>query len=229
MVKFKPRKDRYIRSIKTLKEFVSQKGSLANCTVQDIDFKDNYINWSQLQISHTTFLGCELKPEDACILLAKGAFLYPRLPDLPYNPYRNHLYSCLELMDGYSHENDLSLDYSIYRHFTESRYNPDINEALSQRVHDHAIDEALRGFLEFDEAGLSKKKCIGIMGGHGTLRTDEFHIKVAKTAKMLADAGYFVASGGGPGIMDLFACTDEPEEVLGFLTGHPPRRVDNGV
>ena len=49
---------------------------------------------------------------------------------------------------------------------------------------------------------MTEKKCVGFMGGHGTLRTDEFYTKTALTAKLLAEAGYFVVSGGGPGIME---------------------------
>jgi predicted Rossmann-fold nucleotide-binding protein len=40
------------------------------------------------------------------------------------------------------------------------------------------------------------------MGGHSTLRTDEYYTKTAMTAKLLTEAGYFIVSGGGPGIME---------------------------
>ena len=40
------------------------------------------------------------------------------------------------------------------------------------------------------------------MGGHSTKRTDEFYTKTALTTKLLSEAGYFVVSGGGPGIME---------------------------
>jgi len=40
------------------------------------------------------------------------------------------------------------------------------------------------------------------MGGHSTKRTDPNFTKAALTAQALASDGYFIASGGGPGIME---------------------------
>jgi hypothetical protein len=91
MVKFRPSTDHLITSIKTLQAFLAQGTSLAYCTLQDLDFRENAIDWMQIQLDHTTFLGCELKSSDELILREKGAFIYPRHPDLPYNPYRREL------------------------------------------------------------------------------------------------------------------------------------------
>ncbi len=202
MVKFKPRKDRYIKSIKSLTAFLAQGESLANCTLVDLDFKEAAIGWMQVRIDHTTFLGCTFRSSDELILREKGAFFYPRMPDLPYNPYRKSLYTWQELMEGYSSETDNSLDLAIYQQFSECRYNPSINEALNQRIHDHAIDDALRSLMGYDNQGMTQKRCIGIMGGHGTKRSDDCYRKVAHTAQLLTQAGFFIASGGGPGIME---------------------------
>lgn len=202
MVKFRPSQDRYIKSIKSLTEFLSHGTSLAYCTLQDLDFREVKIDWMGTVIEHTTFLGCDFHPTDELILREKGAFIYPRLPDLPYNPYRKALYTWQELMQGYTPEQDNSLDWAIYQHFSQCRFNPSINEALNQRIHDHAIDEALRDLMQFDHEGMTALRCVGIMGGHGTKRTDDCFHKVAHTAKRLTEAGFFVASGGGPGIME---------------------------
>ena len=40
------------------------------------------------------------------------------------------------------------------------------------------------------------------MGGHSVLRNNPFYEKTVKTAKLLTENGYFIASGGGPGIME---------------------------
>ena len=95
-----------------------------------------------------------------------------------------------------------TVDFEIYTHFEKSKFNPSVNEALSQRIHDHAIDEALRDLLGTSENGMTQKKCVAFMGGHSTKRTDEWFQKTAQTAKLVAEAGYFVVSGGGPGIME---------------------------
>ena len=141
--------------------------------------------------------------EDEFVLRKKGARVYPPpTEDLPYNPFRKALYSCTELMKGFNPKDDQSTDIKIYRHFSKGKFNPNINESLWQRIHDHAIDDALRNLLEIDEYGMSKKKCVGIMGGHSTLRSDPHYTKAALTTRLLSKAGYYVVSGGGPGIME---------------------------
>lgn len=200
--KFAPSQERTIQSVRSLQEFLQQEGHLINCTIQDIDFRTEEINWYKVNMEHTTFLGCHFAEHEEVILRSMGAFVYPRLPDLPYNPYRKQLYSWQELMEGYTPEDDQSTDYLIYNHFSRKRFNPDINEALNQRIHDHSIDDALRRLMGYNGAGDTNKKSVGIMGGHGTLRTDPFYRKVVEASKLLTETGYYVATGGGPGIME---------------------------
>jgi predicted Rossmann-fold nucleotide-binding protein len=176
--------------------------SFKDYTFQEIDFRAYEIDWSKHEISNTTFLGCSLREEDEVALIRRGAFIFKAPKQLPYNPFRKDLYNYQELMDGYSSEADNSRDLLIYEHFSETRNNPTISEALWQRIHDHAIDSALRKLIEIDERGMTSRKCVGIMGGHATKRTDEFYLKTAQTAKFLAENDYFVVSGGGPGIME---------------------------
>lgn len=110
-------------------------------------------------------------------------------------PYRKHLYDWRELaeeIDGVSN------DLTIYNHFSKYRHHHDVVEMLYQRLHDHAIDDALYDLLNRNE----EKKCIGMMGGHGTKRTHADFRMAARTSYMLSKAGYYIASGGGPGIME---------------------------
>lgn len=216
--KFEATHEVVIHSIKTCKEFIQKGNSLQNCTLQNIDFSKFKIKWEKLLIDNTAFLGCNLTLEEEFFLRKKGATIIAAPEDLPYNPFRHSLYSWQELMDGYSVDNDQSIDLKIYQHFSTHKYNPGINEALWQRIHDHSIDDALRDLLEYDKDGMTKKKCIGFMGGHSTRRDDIFYEKTALTARLLAREGYLVVSGGGPGIMEAtnlgayFA--DKPESVL---------------
>lgn len=191
-----------IKEIKTIEALLSEQTKLENCTIQDLDFRKHAINWEDSELKNTTFLGCTFLEKDELLLRKKGAIIYPRLEGLPYNPYRKTLYNWKELMEGYEPENDQSNDIEIYKHFSDSRSNPDINEALAQRIHDHAIDDALRDLIGMTKGGMTKQKCVGIMGGHGTLRTNTFYTKTAVLAKKLAEEGYMIASGGGPGIME---------------------------
>lgn len=190
--------ERMHKEIDSLQAFLRNGISFDLVTVQGIDFSSLTINWQSLKIDRTTFLGCRFKPEDKLYLINQGAIVLERPEHLPYDPFRNKLYTWQELLHGTPSTRDLT----IYEHFHRSRYNPPINEALWQRIHDHAIDDALRELIVMNDDGMPTAKCVGIMGGHRTSRLDPSYRKVALTAKWLTEAGYLVASGGGPGIME---------------------------
>ena len=190
------------RKIETLLSTIEHHSSLKNCTIQSIDFSNVHIDWHQIDLENAVFLGCSFHPADKSYLLDQDAIIFPKVTSLPYQPYRTRLYTWQELMDGYNPEFDQSKDLEIYEYFTQYKLNPPINEALYQRIHDHAIDNALRDYIVLQDNGLTKKRCIGVMGGHSTPRTDPFYRKVAQTAKLLTEQGYTIASGGGPGIME---------------------------
>ena len=148
------------------------------------------------------FFGCIFPLEIEITVRKKGGLILEAPDNLPYRPFRHALYSWKELMAGYTYEKDNSTDLKIYQHFSKSKFNPSINEALWQRIHDHAMDEGLRTLLDFDGNGMTAQRCIGFMGGHSSLRTDPFYVKSAYTAKILTENGYLMVSGGGPGIME---------------------------
>lgn len=176
--------------------------NLTNKVIQDVNFCTKSVDWENFTIENTSFLGCTFKQNEAIQLIEKGAFVYPKFKNLPYNPYRGHLYSWNELMEGYDPLNDNSVDLQIYKHFTSSKYNPPVSEALAQRLHDHSIDDALRRILEYDDEGMTKKKVVGFMGGHSTRRGSQFYVETAIAAQIAAQKGYYVVTGGGPGIME---------------------------
>ena len=200
--KFEPTKEIIIHSIKNFKQFLRNGLSLKNCTLQNVDFSKVAIEWTNLKINNTSFLGCQLKLEEEIILRRRGATIITAPKNLPYKPFRSKLYSWQELMKGYSVEEDKSVDLRIYKHFSRQKYTSSFNEALWQRIHDHSMDDALRELLHFDKNGMTKQKSVGVMGGHSTRRDDPFYIKAALTAKLLTENDYLMASGGGPGIME---------------------------
>jgi len=176
---------------------------LTDTTLVDIDLTELTTDWKDFSVSGTTlFIGCILPLETEIELRRRGANFLAAPADLPYRPLRRNLYTWQELMTGYSEAEDNSVDINIYRHFERGKRCPSINEALWQRMHDFSIDEGLRRLLDFQKDGLPKRKTVGFMGGHGTRRDTEDYRKSLLTAKQLAEAGYFVVSGGGPGIME---------------------------
>jgi predicted Rossmann-fold nucleotide-binding protein len=193
-----------IYEIEDISQLLAQRNSLSNKAIQGLNLSKLIIDWGAVDLQGTIFLGCKFaKPEDEYTVKCQGAYVFPQIDGLPYNPYRAKLYTWQELMEGYNPHNDQSLDYRIYQHFVaQGRYNPNIREALAQRIHDHAIDDALRDFLEFDEEGMTRKKGVGFMGGHSVLRTNPYFRKVAQIARLLTQQEFLVISGGGPGIME---------------------------
>ncbi len=193
-----------IKEIESVEALLKEGDSFLNLTIQSLDLRKTNIDWAKVKMANSTFLGCEMTKETEEILKRKGAVLYPKIVGLPYNPYRRSAYTWQELMDGYdpNPEKDKSLDFKIYNHYQSFKNAMGINEALSERIHDHAIDDAIQGIVKFDETGMTEKKCVGVMGGHGILRTDPSFEKVAILTKGLTEDGYYIMSGGGPGIME---------------------------
>jgi len=187
-----------IKEIETWQTFLRNGHTLKNRTIQEIDFTKIQPNWSTLKVEGALFLGCKMSTKDQIYLIEHGATVMNRPEGLPYSPYRKDLYSWQELLDG----DDPSQDLAIYEHFALHKHNTSVNEALWQRIHDHAIDDALREYIRMGDDGTSEEKCVGIMGGHQTRRDEECYLKVAIVSKLLTESGYLVVSGGGPGIME---------------------------
>lgn len=192
---------------------------LTDTTLVDIDLSELTLDWADYKVDDSTlFIGCQLSMEKELSLRKRGANFLHAPQALPYRPLRRNLYTWRELMEGYSEIEDKSTDLNIYRHFEDAKRCPSINEALWQRLHDFSIDEGLRRLLDFQPDGLPKRRTVGFMGGHGTGRdTTEYEMSL-RTAKKLAEAGYFVVSGGGPGIM-------EAANLGAYLAGVPEEEV----
>lgn len=192
--------NRLVKEIHNMGEFLEAGYNLKNATIQNIDFTNQEINWKSLDLENATFLGCKLNKNDYKEIIDQGGVLFPHKTDLPYKPYRSQLYTWQELYKETKEGH--SIDLEIYNHFSASKYAPSMMEALLQRIHDHSIDDALRDFLNANEEGKYGHKSIGIMGGHGTKRSNFYYGEVARSAYLLTKADYLVISGGGPGIME---------------------------
>ncbi|MBL6922082.1 MAG: hypothetical protein ISR39_07945 [Akkermansiaceae bacterium] len=192
------------REIDSLKRLEGGVVNLNCSVVQGLDLREAGIDWEGLECEGAIFLGCQF-PEDLsiCDLQGRGALVFPEFKDLPFNPYRPELYTREELLEGWTKEEDRSVDKEIYDHFVKhGKKDPDIVEALAERLHDHAIDDGLTDLLEGRIEKDGRKRVVAVMGGHGTGRDDESFKKVAHLTRRLTKVGYFIASGGGPGMME---------------------------
>jgi hypothetical protein len=217
------------RIIKSSQSFIKHSADhdLSNAVIKGVDLTSIDVDWTQLNLRNATFVGCKLKSlAEECTLRERGARIFAPFDDLPYDPFRSSLYSSHELMDGY-HEDDESnnsLDRRIENHFTEhGGHDPDIVEKLAQTLHDYSIDTAIKDLLGIDEStGMPIRKAVGIMGGHLCRRDDPFYAKTARMAALLTNEGYYVTSGGGPGIM-------EAANLGAYMAPHGHEAVDEAV
>ncbi|MFT5121652.1 MAG: putative Rossmann-fold nucleotide-binding protein [Kiritimatiellia bacterium] len=213
-----------IIEVESLAEFTALQGQLINIAVQGLDLSKTVIDPDELTIENAWFLGCTFSShERVSQLRAAGAMIFPGFEDLPYQPYRSSLYTVDELMEGYDPEDDQSVDRKIYDHFVHHKNaGTDIIEALAQRLHDHSIDNALHALLEGRHDAGGRKKPVGIMGGHGTRRTDPFFNIVSRIARQLTRDGKYVVTGGGPGIM-------EAGNLGAWLAPYPDEALDEAL
>ena len=122
---------------------------------------------------------------------------------MPFDIFREHLYSAETLYQGYQLGKPGSYkdcyDQQVYQHYIDTgKQATDIKETLARTLHDHSMTNAMNDFLaHFDE-----RQVVGIMGGHGLLRTDKAYLKIACISKMLTEQGFLMVSGGGPGAME---------------------------
>jgi predicted Rossmann-fold nucleotide-binding protein len=128
---------------------------------------------------------------------------------LPYDPFRTTLYTPEELSED-------GLDARIERHVAEHGFrSPPTEEALAQRLHDHAMDQALAELL----CSVDRARVVAVMGSAVTPRDDRWYRAGAELGRLLARAGYVVATGGGPGMM-------EAANLGAALAGHDDDLLD---
>ena len=215
---------------------LSGRRSLRDTTIVDVDLTEVTIDWSKVTIDATTlFIGCQLPLETEIGLRRRGANFLHSPEGLTFRPLRRNLYTYQELMRQIGETPEETVDLAIYHSFRASRDCPNINVALWQRLHDFSIDEGLRRLLDFSPEGLPRRKVVGFMGGHGTGRDTEEYRTSLRTAKLLAEAGFFVASGGGPGIMEaanlgayLAGKTEEQVLEVFDILATAPKYTDDG-
>jgi predicted Rossmann-fold nucleotide-binding protein len=108
---------------------------------------------------------------------------------VPVDCYRSSLYTADELYDTPAHAD--SLDQRAHAWALRS---PSPRDSLVQALHDHAVDEALTGWL-------TGRSLVGVMGGHALMRGEAAYADAARLGARLGRT-HTVATGGGPGAME---------------------------
>ncbi|MFJ7489791.1 LOG family protein [Streptomyces sp. NPDC097727] len=201
--------------IESLAEFdaVIASGRLAGHRVQSVDLTDRGADLLATDTAGAVFLGCLMAPGTAAKVRADGAFVFPPVPGLPFDPYRGLLYSPDALYEGLTDGGYAATpDARAYCWFQETRARGDTFASMLRALHDDAISDAL------DEQ-LADAFVVGVMGGHTTARGSTEYAAAARLGRTLARSGLTVATGGGPGAM-------EAANLGAYAAPHPDPMLD---
>ena len=145
------------------------------------------------------FLGCALP--SGLKRRTQDCLFFPNMGELFH--LCSHLYNAEELYEGYEvgrpETYQQCFDGRVYRHYLKKgKRAEDIKETLARTMHDHSISDCMHAFLsDYDEHHV-----VGVMGGHGLLRTDKAYSQIAHLSKRLTEEGFLMVTGGGPGAME---------------------------
>lgn len=187
-----------LESLDAFDTHLASGATLAGVFVQSIDLTGRSAALRSRDVNGAVFLGCALRQTDASQLARRGALVFPRLPDLPFDPYRPELYTPDELYRGLEDGYPATTDAAIFAWQSANLHPGELAADLAAALHDHAITEALQETL----TGVEVTRVVGVMGGHAQHRGSEPYRASAELAHRLAEAGYVVLSGGGPGAME---------------------------
>lgn len=176
-------------------------GSMAGWHVQSVDVSARGPQLKLLKPSGAVFLGCTLPSGLEPWLRARGALIFPILPGVPFDAYRGELYSPRELFAGVKetpYEQVPDAQIYAWAHTSLAPSTASLDTTLAAALHDYSIGTALNQALK----RWDPLKIVGIMGGHGAERGSDVYAQTARMGRLLAQAGFTVATGGGPGAME---------------------------
>ena len=176
-------------------------GSMSGWHAQSLDLRGHAKELKTMDAQGAIFLGCTFDDGVEESLRRRGALIFPKLAGVPFNPYRNGLYTAAELYpDISSTEYESTLDARVYQWSIIPGQRGNLDATLAAALHDHAIGDALDELL--DTGALAGTKVVGVMGGHAAQRGTSEFADAARLGRLLAQAGFGVATGGGPGAME---------------------------
>ncbi|SFU98747.1 LOG family protein [Pseudoduganella namucuonensis] len=171
---------------------------------QAMNLLDVSSDMAERNLKDCAFLGCVVSPTLAAAAAVANCLVLPPAPDVPFDPYIASLYTPDKLYDKLdptvpgSYNN--CLDKRIYDSYADAKQNVlevSCDLMLLRRMHDASITESLDDWI-----ASRKPRTVAIMGGHDLNRDDPKFANAARLAMRLAQQGFLVATGGGPGAME---------------------------
>jgi len=176
-----------------------QAPALGGAWIVGLDLRGAEIDWAACDLHGAGFAACTFASGDEAAVATQGATVLSGFtpgPDGPgFDPYRTALYTNDELMEGYVDGQPATTFDARVGARTIGR--PSTVELVARGIHDACIEAALLRFVDEVAAPV-----VGLMGSHRTSRTDATYRATAELAADLTRAGFVVATGGGPGLME---------------------------
>ena len=170
-----------------------------------------------LDLRGCSFLGCRMEETLVGAAAAAQCLVLPRVDGLPFDPFRPRLYTPDELFDRFDPARPATqqecFDWLVYASCvdpqTRAERPVDLDTLLLRRIHDHSVSDALEDRLdevigEQDGRPLTRReRAVAVMGGHDEPRAARgSYADVARMSLRLAQVGYVILTGGGPGLME---------------------------
>jgi predicted Rossmann-fold nucleotide-binding protein len=169
--------------------------AMAGWRVQSVDLTRRTAELLALKPTGAVFLGCVLTEQADAWVRDGGGLVFPAIPELPFDAYRGRLYDADELYAGLEYGYEATPDARIYAWSRQHDERGDTSRTLAAALHDHAIADALTDLPD-------GRPWVGVMGGHGVLRSDPNYRAAVLLGRTLARQGHLVVTGGGPGAME---------------------------
>ncbi len=179
-------------------------GTLAGLTVQGVPLDVDPPDLSRVDVTGTLFVGCRLaSAEVAADLVRRGSQVIPPF-EVPYPTMPGRLYTPDDLAAGFPEGGFAGMyDTVVYHRFlVNGGAQPNVREAIAQRLHDSGIDNALADAMRAWVRQHGRTSIVGVMGGHAEPRGSVAYRLAATLGWRLARAGRLVLTGGGPGVME---------------------------
>ena len=217
---------REIESLPDLDVVLSDGRPLRGLRLQDLDLGGHEEQLLRRgDVEGMVVLGGRMTDELATHLRAQGALVFPTDPHAPVNPYRASLYQPHELYAGLAeHGYEATPDARAYHWARDGSLEHDAFVTLLRAVHDDSISDALDEYL-------GDAPVVGVMGGHALERGTPAYAGAARLGHGLAEHGFTVLTGGGPGAMEAAnlgafapdeAALDEALRALRVVPGFRP-------
>lgn len=143
--------------------------------------------------------------------------------DVPYNVTPQGLYTASSLYEGLLNDDSVPIgdcyDQKVYEYYLSmGKHATYEREMLGRSLHDYAIGKALDKYLtQYD-----RLKVVGVMGGHGMLRTENTYREIVLMSKELTERFSLMVTGGGPGAM-------EATHLGAWMAGRSVEEVDEAL